>query len=164
MSGHAVVANTIVIEASPAAVWRTLTDPDEIARWYMGMRIETTWAPGEPLLISGTIGPKRYRDRGRVLLVEPERRLAYEWLPRISGLPDAPENYSRLTFTLAPAGAGAATELTVAHAVPPSPVRRGKGWEIGPESAEKHVAFWWRSTLPLLKAVAETAAAATPPG
>lgn len=153
MTERAVVTNTAHIDAPPSAVWAALTEPSRIARWQSGARVETTWEPGSPLLISGMIGRKKYRDRGKVLRVEPGRLLEYEWLSRISGLPDEPQNYSVLTYSLAPERDG--TRLEVNHAVPPSPIRRGNGWVIGPESGLKHVEFWWRSTLPIFKAVAE---------
>jgi hypothetical protein len=50
---------------------------------------------------------------------------------------------------------GTDTILTVEQQVPPSPVRRGKGWEIGEDSGWKHVAFYWRTTLPVLKRIVE---------
>jgi hypothetical protein len=50
---------------------------------------------------------------------------------------------------------GTDTTLTVEQQVSPSPVRRGKGWEIGEDSGWKHVAFYWRMTLPILKRIVE---------
>ena len=72
-----IVENAIVIAASPARVWRALTAPEQIARWQNGVRVETTWAPGAPIMFSGEFAGKRYRDKGVVLAVEPERLLSY---------------------------------------------------------------------------------------
>lgn len=148
----AVITDSIVIAAPSAAVWDALVDPAGGALWR-GAAYLSDWQAGSPLLITGTIGAKRIRDKGTVLRAEPPTLLSYEFLPRVSGLPDVPESYSTVTFTLMPEGDG--TLVAVTHTVPPSPVRRGKDFVIGPESGEKHVAFYWRSTLPLLKAVAE---------
>jgi hypothetical protein len=50
---------------------------------------------------------------------------------------------------------GTDTTLTVEQQVPPSPVRRGKGREIGEDSGWQHVVFYWRMTLPILKRIVE---------
>jgi uncharacterized protein YndB with AHSA1/START domain len=145
--------DSIRIDADPAAVWRALVDPDAGRRWR-GADFTSDWRTGSPLRITGQIGPKRLNDRGIVReAVEPER-LSYSFLPRVSGLLDLPENQSIVEMLLAPHPDGG-TLLTLSHSVPPSPVRRGKGWEIGPESGIRHVAFYWRSTLPLLRDLVE---------
>jgi uncharacterized protein YndB with AHSA1/START domain len=133
-------------------VWDALTDRDK-GRVWRSADYETDWQPGSAIAIAAQIGPKRYRDKGTVLAAEHPTRLTYEFLPRVSGLPDVPESYSVVSFELVPRDNG--TELTVTHTVPPSPVRKGKNFEIGPESGEKHVIFYWRSTLPLLRDMIE---------
>jgi len=148
----AVVMASIDIAAPSEAVWRALVDREE-GRIWRGADFETDWQPGSPISITAQIGSKRYRDKGTVLQVNRPSLLVYEFLPRVSGLPDVPESYSRITLQLAPHMAG--TTLGIAHTVPPSPVRRGKNFEIGPESGEKHVGFYWRSTLPLLRDLIE---------
>ena len=146
------VTQSIEIAAAPDQVWETLTDRDK-GRVWRSADYETDWQPGSAIAITAQIGPKRYRDKGMVLAVERPTRLTYEFLPRVSGLPDVPESYSFVSFELVAHGNG--TELTVTHTVPPSPVRKGKNFEIGPESGEKHVMFYWRSTLPLLRDLIE---------
>lgn len=149
---HVEVIDSVEIAASADAVWHVLTDRERGPVWRSA-DYETDWQPGSPIRISAQIGPKRYRDKGKVLAVERPTLLQYEFLPRVSGLPDEPENYSRVTMRLTETIAG--TLLSVSHTVPPSPIRRGKNFEIGPESGEKHVAFYWRSTLPLLRDLIE---------
>jgi len=149
---HAVVFETIEIAADADAVWNAIIDRDK-GRIWRSADYETDWTEGAPITITAQIGPKRYRDTGRVLRVERPLVLVYEFLPRVSGLPDLPQNYSRVTLKTATTGSG--TRLSVEHTVPPSPIRRGKNFEIGPESGEKHVAFYWRSTLPLLRDLIE---------
>lgn len=149
---HATVTQSIQIAATPDQVWQALTDRDT-GRVWRSADYETDWQPGSAIAITAQIGPKRYRDKGTVLGVERPTRLVYEFLPRVSGLPDVPESYSVVGFLLVSRGDG--TELTVTHTVPPSPVRKGRNFEIGPESGEKHVEFYWRSTLPLLRDLIE---------
>jgi uncharacterized protein YndB with AHSA1/START domain len=149
---HSTVTQSIEIAASRDRVWQALTDRD-MGRVWRSADYETDWQPGSAIAITAQIGPKRYRDKGTVLAVERPNRLTYEFLPRVSGLPYIPESYSVVSFLLEAKGED--TELTVTHTVPPSPVRRGKNFEIGPESGEKHVMFYWRSTLPLLRDMIE---------
>jgi hypothetical protein len=73
--------------------------------------------------------------------------------PRVPGLPDVPECYSHVGFHFKPVAS--ATRLRVEHPVLPSPIRRRKNYEIGPKSGEKHVAFYWRGTLPLIRDMVE---------
>ena len=122
---------------------------------WRGARFETDWQPRSPIRITAQIGARRSRDKGTVLAADPAARLDDEFLPRVSGLPDAPENQSRVTLTLTPV-AGGHSHLGLTHTVPDSPIRRGKDFVIGPDSARKHVAFDWRATLPILKRLVET--------
>lgn len=149
---HTTVAQSIEIAATPDRVWDALTDRDN-GRVWRSADYDTDWQPGSAIAITAQIGPKRYRDKGTVLTVERPTRLTYQFLPRVSGLPDVPESYSLVSFEIESRGDG--VNLTVTHTVPPSPVRKGKTFEIGPESGEKHVMFYWRSTLPLLRDMIE---------
>jgi uncharacterized protein YndB with AHSA1/START domain len=56
---------------------------------------------------------RKFEDKGRVLRVEPERLLvSTHWSP-LSGVPDVPENYHEVTYTLEPQGTG--TRLTISQ-------------------------------------------------
>lgn len=146
------ITASIAIAAAPDAVWNALVDPEK-GRIWRGAKFETDWLPGSAITITPLIGSKRHRDSELVIDAKRSSMLAYSFFPRVSGLPDRPENHSLVTMRLAPDGAD--TALTVTHTVPPSPVRRGKNFEIGPESGEKHVAFYWRNALPLLRDLVE---------
>lgn len=146
------VTESIRIAAQPKHVWHAIMDPKAGETWR-NAHFTTDWQIGAPIEIEAEIGATRYRDKGRVLTVEPPMRLAYTYWSRVSGLPDLPQSYATITMTLA--ADGDETLLTVTQQVPPSPVRRGNGWEIGAESGAKHVAFYWRMTLPRLKQAVE---------
>jgi uncharacterized protein YndB with AHSA1/START domain len=146
------ITESIRIAADPKQVWDAIMDRNAAERWRSA-HFHTDWRVGAPIEIEAMIGEKRYRDKGRVICVEPPSRLAYSYWSLVSGLPDGPGSYSTITMTLA--AEGSETVLTVTQQVPPSPVRRGNGWEIGAESGAKHVAFYWRMTLPRLKQVVE---------
>ncbi|MBB4225636.1 SRPBCC domain-containing protein [Variovorax guangxiensis] len=146
------VQQSIRIAAEPRRVWAALTDPDAGERWR-NAHFKTDWQPGSAIEIEAIIGTKRYRDKGQVVQAEPPSLLRYTYWSRVSGLPDVPESYSAITVTLE--AEGTETVLTLTQQVPPSPARRGKGWEIGEDSGWSHVAFYWRVTLPILKRVVE---------
>jgi uncharacterized protein YndB with AHSA1/START domain len=88
------------IEASASQVWRALTDPEIIARYFFGTQVNTTWQPGSPIFWRGEYGGKSYEDKGQVMDVEPNRLLKVTHFSPMTGLPDAPENYHTMTFQL----------------------------------------------------------------
>lgn len=147
-----VLTQSIHIAAEPQKVWDAILDPDAGDKWR-NAHFTTDWHAGSWIEIVAIIGEKRYRDKGRIVKIEPPSLLQYTYWSRVSALRDIPESYSTITMALEPEGAE--TILTVTQQVPPSPVRRGKGWEIGAESGANHVAFYWRMTLPILKQVVE---------
>lgn len=146
------VTQSVRISASPQHVWDVLLDPRAGETWR-NAHFDTDWQTGSLIEIEAIIGAKRYRDKGRVLKVRAPLLLQYTYWSRVSGLRDIPSSYSTITMVLETEGAD--TILAVEQQVPPSPVRRGKGWEIGEESGAKHVAFYWRTTLAILKRVVE---------
>ncbi|MES5487519.1 SRPBCC domain-containing protein [Bradyrhizobium sp. INPA03-11B] len=146
------VTESIRIAADPKPVWAAIMDPNAGETWR-NAHFRTDWQIGAPIEIEAEIGAKRYRDKGRVLCVEPPILLEYSYWSQVSGLPDVPQCYATITMTLAADGSD--TVLTVTQQVPPSPIRRGNGWEIGADSGAKHVAFYWRMTLPRLKQAVE---------
>jgi len=146
------VTQSVRIAAEPQHVWDALVDPDAGDKWR-NAHFTTDWQAGGQIRIEAIIGTKRYRDKGRVLQVRPPLLLEYSYWSRVSGLEDVPQSYS--TITMALEADGTDTILTVTQKVPPSPMRRGKGWEIGEESGASHVQFYWRMTLPILKRIVE---------
>lgn len=89
-----------VYTQAPARVWRALTDPALVARW---------WASGD---IRAEVGHRFDLDMGpwgkqpcEVLAVEPERLFRFRFAQ--------PTLDTIITFTLAPEGAG--TRLTLTH-------------------------------------------------
>jgi uncharacterized protein YndB with AHSA1/START domain len=91
---------TIDIQAPRSEVWRSLTDPGRIKEYYLGAEVQTDWQVGSPIAFKGEWDGKAYEDKGEVLVVEPERKLAYSHWSALSGKPDSPENYHVVEVTL----------------------------------------------------------------
>jgi uncharacterized protein YndB with AHSA1/START domain len=103
MTGAVAKAETHV-HAGPDRVWTALTDPDEIASYMAGSRVETTWAVGSPITWSGEYDGHAYQDKGEVLVYdEPTVLSVTHYSPRM-GQDDRPENYHTIVYTLAADG------------------------------------------------------------
>lgn len=137
------------IAASPAVVWQALTQLDAMQRWMadpaLRLQIQTDWTVGGPIRITG-FHHVPFENRGRVLHCEPERRLSYCQLSSISRLPDNPENYSIFDFRLSAIAEGTNLEFSAS--------------QFPTESIYKHIEFYWRVTLVVLKRFVEQQVAA----
>ena len=132
---------SITIDAPIAKVWEALTTPDLIRRWFLGVRTETDWQPGSPIVHRGEYQGKPYEDTGTILEFEPPNRLVHtHWSP-VSGLPNVPENHERIAWELKESAGG--TELTIKESNLPS--------EEAKATSEKS----WRMVLENLKGLLE---------
>ncbi|AZS35740.1 hypothetical protein CVS47_00337 [Microbacterium lemovicicum] len=109
--GNHIATVSVVIDARPEQVWDALTDPDKVKQFYFGAELTTNWRPGSPITWRGEYDGKTYEDHGELLRVDPPRILQHTHFSPLSGLPDVPENYHTLTYTLTPSGNG--TEVTL---------------------------------------------------
>lgn len=87
-------------------VWRALTDPDTIQRYFFGSRVDTGSQPGSPITWAGEYNGTAYVDKGTVLEVQQDLLLRVTHFSPMTGLPDVPENYHTLTFELHERGTG----------------------------------------------------------
>ena len=135
----------MAIAATPALVWRALTDPTLMRRWMgepeMQIEVETDWAVGGPFVVRG-FHHVRFEGRGMVRTFEPERALAYTQLSSVSRLPNVPENHSVIGFALGPQGDGTLLTLTLS--------------DFPTHTIYKHLDFYWRTTLEILKQFVES--------
>jgi uncharacterized protein YndB with AHSA1/START domain len=98
--------------AAPAErVWRALTDPAEIEKYYFGSKVESDWKAGSPITWNGEWQGKPYQDKGEILEVQPRRRMRYTHYSPMTGKPDVPENYHAITIDLMPDGDGTRVSL-----------------------------------------------------
>ena len=112
MNDNLVATATVSVDASAEDVWRAITEPDLVAKYYFGTRVESEWQPGGPITWSGEYEGKQYRDHGTVLEVVPRERLVHTHFSPLSGREDVPENYHTLTWQLEPNGDGTRLTLT----------------------------------------------------
>jgi uncharacterized protein YndB with AHSA1/START domain len=133
--------NSITINAPAAKVWAALTKPDQIKQWFFGVDTQTDWRVGSPIVHKGEYQGKAYEDKGKIIAFEPQKRLTHSHWSPVSGLPDAPENYQNVTYSLD--AHDGKTELTVTEVNLPS--------EEGKATSEKS----WTMVLEALKKMLE---------
>jgi uncharacterized protein YndB with AHSA1/START domain len=94
-----VIDREIVIEAPVEVVWRAITEPDQVTRWFAS-RVDLALEPGAR-------GFMEFGDQGGPVMVEvvdPPTRFSFRWnYPR--GEEPVPGNSMLVEFTLTPEGA-----------------------------------------------------------
>jgi hypothetical protein len=90
---------------------------------------------------TGTWQGTEYSDKGTILQLEAKKVFQYNYWSGFSGLPDSVENYSIITFKLAPTTNG--TQLTLTHSNFPT--------EAGYEHSDKN----WETVLDSMKSIIE---------
>lgn len=140
MTGH-VASAEVVIDASPDAVWKALTHPDEIATWMMGTRVSTSWEVGSTVTWQGEMNGTAYEDKGVVLVYDEPHTLSTTHYSPLTGEPDEPESYHTVTYVLA--GGEGGTTVTLSQ--------DGNSSE---EQAEQFSATWGQMLEALKKGVA----------
>jgi uncharacterized protein YndB with AHSA1/START domain len=103
MTGTVATAETD-IQASPQRVWTALTEPEQIAEYMGGSRVETTWQVGSPITWSGEYDGHAYQDKGEVLTYNAPDVLSVTHYSPLMGQADRPENYHTLVYTLTAVG------------------------------------------------------------
>jgi uncharacterized protein YndB with AHSA1/START domain len=132
---------SILVAAPPAAVWRTLVDPELVSQAFFGARVETDWQPGSSITFSGEWQGRRFRDHGEILDAEPGQFLRFTHFSPLSGVPDEPENYHVVTFELKPAEDDTRVTLTQSNA--------------GSDEERMHSEAIWAQVLAAIKQAAE---------
>jgi uncharacterized protein YndB with AHSA1/START domain len=139
-----IVQKTVHINAPTSVVWETLTNPELMKKWMSETEINilTDWKVGSPLVIRGLLHRVKFENKGTVLQFEPEKILRYTHLSSLSRLPDQPENYTILAFSLTAINRQTKLAFTAGN--------------FPAESIYKHFRFYWNVTLEILKKMIET--------
>lgn len=91
---------TVTINAPKSKVWEALTTPRLLKIIFFGADVITDWKVGSPIIYKGEWEGKPYEDKGTVLKFEREKLLVTtHWSP-LSGVPDIPENYHKVSYEL----------------------------------------------------------------
>jgi uncharacterized protein YndB with AHSA1/START domain len=109
---------SVTIRAPIEEVWNALTTPELIKRWFFSVDTETDWQVGSPLVHRGEWQGKPYEDKGTILRFEPPALLVHSHWSPASRVPDRPEHYQEVSWSLA--DHDGATTLTVAETNLPS--------------------------------------------
>jgi uncharacterized protein YndB with AHSA1/START domain len=131
---------SISIHADASTIWRYLTEPELMKLWMgereMQIEIHTDWKVNSPTVISG-VHHGKFNNSGVVLCYDELNQLSYSHLSSVSRLPDLPENYSVITFSLV--ATGELTTLTIELR------------NFATESIQKHLEFYWNTTAVIIK-------------
>lgn len=103
---------SITIKAPASKVWEALTNPAMVKQYLFGTEMTTDWKVGSSITYKGVWEGKAYEDKGKVLEFEPEKKIVSTYWSGMSGLPDVPENYNKVTYALSPAGNDTNLEIT----------------------------------------------------
>lgn len=99
MADHVARAG-VEVDADRHTVWRALTDPEQVAAWMMGARVETDWRVGSPITWRGEVEGRPFEDKGQVLEVDAPNRLSVTHYSPLMGEADVPENYHTIVYEL----------------------------------------------------------------
>ena len=100
MSKGVVATSEIEVDADAERVWQALTDPDQVAEYFLGSVVSSTWKEGSPITWTGEWEGKPYEDKGEVLVANKPRRLVVTHFSAMSGEADEPGNYHELSYDL----------------------------------------------------------------
>lgn len=107
-----VIRNTLDVDAPINTLWKVLTDNQFVPQYMFGCIAETDWKPGSPLLWKGAADGKLY-VKGKVVSIDAPHRLEYTIIdPNNPEVPDLPENYLTMVYTLAERNGGSSLEIT----------------------------------------------------
>jgi uncharacterized protein YndB with AHSA1/START domain len=134
-----ILSKTISIRRPPSKVWEALTNLNSMRTWMSESKIEiiTDWEVGSPITIQGELSNIPFENKGVVLGFEPESLLRYSHLSSLSMLDDHVKSYSVIEFRLTENNNLTILTFTMSN--------------FPTEIIYKHLAFYWNSTLQILK-------------
>ena len=130
MNDNYVAKAATTIHAPVAKVWQALVNPEIIKQYLFNTEVISDWKVGSPITYRGEWEGKAFEDKGEILEIEPEKVLkSTHWSP-LSGVPDSPENYHTVTYTLS--AHDDSTEVTITqdnNATEQEKAHSEKNWE-----------------------------------
>ncbi len=102
---------TTTIHAPASKVWQALVNPEIIKQYLFNTDVISDWKVGSPIIYRGEWQGRTFEDKGQILKIEPEKLLmSTHWSP-LAGVPDTPENYHTVAYTLS--AKGNSTDVTI---------------------------------------------------
>lgn len=103
MGKELIIKNDITIDAPAAKVWDTLVNPEQTKKYMFGCETVSDWKVGSPLLWKMNYeGKELVAVKGEIVDIHPGSYLAYTTIdPNDKNMPDIPENYLTVTYSLA---------------------------------------------------------------
>jgi uncharacterized protein YndB with AHSA1/START domain len=132
---------TIMIAAPAHAVWDALTDPKIIKEYLFGTDVTSEWKVGGQIMYRGKWDGRSFEDKGIITNMIPNQLLEIAYWSSISGLPDTPENYKKISYRLMPEDLGTQVIVTDEN--------------HSTEAERDRVANNWREVLGNLKRIVE---------
>jgi uncharacterized protein YndB with AHSA1/START domain len=105
MANKLVSKSSITINAPINKVWQALTDPAMIKEYLFGTTTITDWKKGSPISYEGEWEGKKYKDKGTIIDIVPEKLLHTTYWSSMGGKEDKPENYNNVIYELEPRNA-----------------------------------------------------------
>ena len=101
MNKPLIIENKILIEAPASKVWDALTNPAQTKKYMFGCETVSDWKPGSPLDWKGYYeGKEMVFVKGHIVEIVPDQFLSYTTIDPNSPIPDIPENYLTVTYSL----------------------------------------------------------------
>jgi uncharacterized protein YndB with AHSA1/START domain len=91
---------SITINITADKVWRALTDPKKVKKYFFGTHQITDWQLDSDIIWTGEWEGKTYRDHGKILDILPGSYLKYSYWSSMSGVADEPANYQYVSYQL----------------------------------------------------------------
>ncbi len=96
-----IIERSMLVQASPASVWKALTEPELIRLYQYNWMAESEWKRGTPISWTERVGPEGIiRAKGTIMESLPGHRLRYTYYVVDSGLPDEAASYTTVDITL----------------------------------------------------------------
>jgi uncharacterized protein YndB with AHSA1/START domain len=102
----------VIVNAPAEKVWEALTDPAIVKQYFFGTNLQADWKVGGDITYSGEWEGKPYVDKGHVLEIEPNKKLVTDYWSALTGKPDVPENYQRVSYELTEVDGGTKLVIT----------------------------------------------------
>lgn len=102
MTNKLVSKSSITINAPVNKVWQALTDPAMIKEYLFGTTTTSDWKKGSAITYEGEWQGKKYKDKGTIIDIIPEKLLHTTYWSSMGGKEDKPENYNNVIYEVKP--------------------------------------------------------------